>query len=186
MDVVVSEFLTKDGKYDLNFKKQPNDGAHVLKAESIGDLYREFVRYFRIVSIEDPFNQDHWSSWSSLNPHAIFNIKEKRSDPGQQEEDDRAKSKEKPLTGSIISSWCKLIIEKHNQSALISLLNAYRATCNFGAEIIGYKFQSNASFCNILMFMLSNADDIFQRLFQTSSFNCRKEAILEMKNFLGH
>ncbi|KAL2521149.1 Uncharacterized protein Fot_25072 [Forsythia ovata] len=173
MDVVVSEFLTKDGKYDLNFKKQPNDGAHVLKAESIGDLYREFVRDFRIVSIEDPFNQDHWNEIE-------------RSDPGQQEEDDHAKSKEKPLTGSIISSWCKLIIEKHNQSALISLLNAYRATCHFGAEIIGYKFQSNASFCNILMFMLSNADDIFQRLFQTSSFNCRKEAILEMKNFLGH
>ncbi|KAL2547127.1 Phosphopyruvate hydratase [Forsythia ovata] len=36
MDVAVSELLTNDGKYDLNFKKQPNDGAHVLKAESIG------------------------------------------------------------------------------------------------------------------------------------------------------
>ena len=30
MDVAASEFLTKDGKYDLNFKKQPNDGAHGL------------------------------------------------------------------------------------------------------------------------------------------------------------
>ncbi|KAL2479103.1 Enolase 1 [Forsythia ovata] len=66
MDVAASEFLTKDGKYDLNFKKQPNDGAHVLKAESLGDLYREFVRDFPIVSIEDPFDQDDWSSWSSL------------------------------------------------------------------------------------------------------------------------
>ncbi|CAA2985601.1 enolase 1, chloroplastic [Olea europaea subsp. europaea] len=66
MDVAASEFLTKDGKYDLNFKKQPNDGAHVLKAESLGDLYREFIRDFPIVSIEDPFDQDDWSSWSSL------------------------------------------------------------------------------------------------------------------------
>lgn len=66
MDVAASEFLTKEGKYDLNFKKQPNDGAHVLAAAKLGDLYREFVRDFPIVSIEDPFDQDDWSSWSSL------------------------------------------------------------------------------------------------------------------------
>ncbi|KAL0355184.1 UNVERIFIED_CONTAM: Enolase 1, chloroplastic [Sesamum radiatum] len=65
MDVAASEFLTKEGKYDLNFK-QPNDGAHVLTAESLGDLYKEFVRDFPIVSIEDPFDQDDWNSWSSL------------------------------------------------------------------------------------------------------------------------
>ncbi|KAJ9568232.1 hypothetical protein OSB04_004198 [Centaurea solstitialis] len=66
MDVAASEFLTKDGKYDLNFKKQPNDGAHVLSAPKLGDLYREFVRDFPIVSIEDPFDQDDWTSWTSL------------------------------------------------------------------------------------------------------------------------
>ncbi|KAF4351264.1 hypothetical protein F8388_019652 [Cannabis sativa] len=66
MDVAASEFLTKDGKYDLNFKKQPNDGAHVLSAQSLGDLYKEFVKDFPIVSIEDPFDQDDWSSWTSL------------------------------------------------------------------------------------------------------------------------
>ncbi|KAK4843716.1 hypothetical protein QYF36_011736 [Acer negundo] len=66
MDVAASEFFTKDGKYDLNFKKQPNDGAHVLSAQSLGELYKEFVRDFPIVSIEDPFDQDDWSSWASL------------------------------------------------------------------------------------------------------------------------
>ncbi|KAH9722442.1 Enolase 1 [Citrus sinensis] len=66
MDVAASEFFTKDGNYDLNFKKQPNDGAHVLSAQSLGDLYKEFVRDFPIVSIEDPFDQDDWSSWASL------------------------------------------------------------------------------------------------------------------------
>lgn len=66
MDVAASEFFTNDGKYDLNFKKQPNDGAHVLSAQSLGDLYKEFVRDFPIASIEDPFDQDDWSSWASL------------------------------------------------------------------------------------------------------------------------
>ncbi|CAA6672482.1 unnamed protein product [Spirodela intermedia] len=44
MDVAASEFYTKDGRYDLNFKKQPNDGFHVLPADGLYD----------------------WSSWSSL------------------------------------------------------------------------------------------------------------------------
>jgi enolase len=66
MDVAASEFLTKDGSYDLNFKNQPNDGAHVLSARHLGDLYRDFVKDFPIVSIEDPFDQDDWSSWVSL------------------------------------------------------------------------------------------------------------------------
>lgn len=66
MDVAASEFFRKDGCYDLNFKKQPNDGAHVLSAQSLYELYKEFVRDFPIVSIEDPFDQDDWSSWTSL------------------------------------------------------------------------------------------------------------------------
>ncbi|CAN4086199.1 unnamed protein product [Withania somnifera] len=66
MDVAASEFLTKDAKYDLNFKKQPNDGAHVLSAQSLCELYKEFVKDFPIVSIEDPFDQDDWNSWASL------------------------------------------------------------------------------------------------------------------------
>ncbi|KAG9144410.1 hypothetical protein Leryth_017535 [Lithospermum erythrorhizon] len=66
MDVAASEFLMKDGSYDLNFKKQPNDGAHVLSSQKLGDLYKEFIRDFPIVSIEDPFDQDDWGSWASL------------------------------------------------------------------------------------------------------------------------
>lgn len=66
MDVAASEFFTKEGKYDLNFKKQPNDGAHVHSAHALGELYKQFVKDFPIVSIEDPFDQDDWSSWASL------------------------------------------------------------------------------------------------------------------------
>ncbi|XP_024366395.1 enolase 1, chloroplastic [Physcomitrium patens] len=66
MDVAASEFLTADGKYDLDFKEQPNDGSKVLSGQALGDLYREFVRDFPIVSIEDPYDQDDWSSWTAL------------------------------------------------------------------------------------------------------------------------
>ena len=66
MDVAASEFLTKDGQYDLDFKEQPNDGSKILSGQALGELYKEFVRDFPIVSIEDPFDQDDWSSWSSL------------------------------------------------------------------------------------------------------------------------
>ncbi|KAG4949822.1 hypothetical protein JHK84_043250 [Glycine max] len=59
-------YTSKDGKYDLNFKKQPNDGAHVHSAQSLGQLYKDFVKEFPIVSIEDPFDQDDWGSWASL------------------------------------------------------------------------------------------------------------------------
>ncbi|KAJ0984424.1 hypothetical protein J5N97_002780 [Dioscorea zingiberensis] len=66
MDVAASEFFMKDGRYDLDFKKQPNDGSYVRTAQSLGELYKEFIRDFPIVSIEDPFDQDDWSCWASL------------------------------------------------------------------------------------------------------------------------
>ncbi|THU47232.1 hypothetical protein C4D60_Mb09t13340 [Musa balbisiana] len=50
MDAAASEFFMKDGRYDLNFKNQPNDGAHVYTAQSLCELYNEFVRDFPIVN----------------------------------------------------------------------------------------------------------------------------------------
>lgn len=38
MDVAASEFLMKDGKYDLNFKNQPNDGSDVKTGCLISDM----------------------------------------------------------------------------------------------------------------------------------------------------
>ncbi|KAH7672202.1 enolase protein [Dioscorea alata] len=66
MDVAASEFFMKDGRYDLDFKKKPNDGSYVRTAQSLGELYKEFIRDFPIVSIEDPFDQDDWGCWASL------------------------------------------------------------------------------------------------------------------------
>ena len=42
MDVAASEFF-KDGKYDLDFKTENNDGSQVLTGEKLGELYESFV-----------------------------------------------------------------------------------------------------------------------------------------------
>lgn len=66
MDVAASEFLTKDGKYDLDFKDENSSGKNIYTGEALGELYKSFVKEFPIVSIEDPFDQDDWKSWSNL------------------------------------------------------------------------------------------------------------------------
>lgn len=66
MDVAASEFY-KDGKYDLLWKtKQGGQAANFLSGDQLGDVYRSFVAEYPIVSIEDPFDQDDWDSWSKL------------------------------------------------------------------------------------------------------------------------
>lgn len=66
MDVAASEFLTKDGNYDLNFKNQPNDGSQVISGDQLLDVYSGFCSEYPMVSIEDPFDQDDWEGWSKL------------------------------------------------------------------------------------------------------------------------
>jgi enolase len=65
MDVAASEFC-KNGKYDLDFKNPNNDGSQVLSGEELGNLYKEFIRDYPVISIEDPFDQDDWESYSKL------------------------------------------------------------------------------------------------------------------------
>jgi len=66
MDVAASEFLTKTGDYDLNFKEQPNDGSRVVTPSGLLDLYSEFIENYPMVSIEDPFDQDDWDNWAAI------------------------------------------------------------------------------------------------------------------------
>jgi enolase len=63
LDVAASEFKVKgvDG-YDLDFKY---DGD-VVTGEGLGDLYQDLAKKFPIVTIEDPFDEDDWESWSKF------------------------------------------------------------------------------------------------------------------------
>ncbi|XP_017105073.2 enolase [Drosophila bipectinata] len=65
MDVAASEFF-RDGLYDLDFKNPASDKAQWLAPEKLSNLYQEFIKDFPIVSIEDPFDQDHWEAWTAL------------------------------------------------------------------------------------------------------------------------
>lgn len=67
MDVAASEFWKDDKKmYDLDFKTPANDGSQCLSGEALGEMYKDFVANFPMVSIEDPFDQDDWESYAKL------------------------------------------------------------------------------------------------------------------------
>jgi enolase len=63
LDVAASEFKVKDEDgYDLDFKYDGN----VVTGEGLGDLYQGLAKDFPIVTIEDPFDEDDWTSWSKF------------------------------------------------------------------------------------------------------------------------
>ncbi|PWZ17650.1 Enolase 1 [Zea mays] len=67
MDVAASEFFSeKDKTYDLNFKEENNDGSNKISGDNLKDLYKSFVSEYPIVSIEDPFDQDDWTTYAKL------------------------------------------------------------------------------------------------------------------------
>jgi len=65
MDVAASEFYV-DGKYDLDFKTKDKDDSGFITGAQLGDLYHSFIKDYPIVTMEDVFDQDDWSSWSNF------------------------------------------------------------------------------------------------------------------------
>jgi enolase len=59
IDVAASEFY-RDGKYHLVGEQRTLDGEEM--AEFLGD----FIRRYPLISIEDAFDQDDWSSWTAF------------------------------------------------------------------------------------------------------------------------
>lgn len=67
MDVAASEFWVDEKKmYDLDFKNANNDGSKCLTGEKLGDMYKDFIAKFPMVSIEDPYDQDDFSAYGAL------------------------------------------------------------------------------------------------------------------------
>lgn len=63
IDAASSEFF-KDGKYDLDFKNPESDPSKWLTGEELADLYLSLMDKYPIVSLEDPFAEDDWETWS--------------------------------------------------------------------------------------------------------------------------
>lgn len=73
MDVAASEFH-KDGLYDLDFKNPKSDKSQWLSPEKLTELYQSFIKDYPIVSIEDPFDQDHWDAWTKMTANTSIQI----------------------------------------------------------------------------------------------------------------
>lgn len=56
----------RDGKYDLDFKNPNTDKSKWITSDQLGDIYKQFVKDYPVVSIEDPFEQDDWNAWTKL------------------------------------------------------------------------------------------------------------------------
>lgn len=65
MDVAASEFYA-DGEYDLDFKNPSKDGSMKKSGDEMVKLYEQFVNEYGLVSIEDPFDQDDWTTYPKL------------------------------------------------------------------------------------------------------------------------
>lgn len=75
MDVASSEFYKADAKkYDLDFKNPDSDPSKWVTYEQLAEMYRELVKKYPIVSIEDPFGEDDWEAWSYFFKEAQFQI----------------------------------------------------------------------------------------------------------------
>merc|ERR1719478_2013758 len=65
MDVAASEFY-KDGKYNLDFKNENADPSMIISGEELTAVYKSFCDEFPVVTIEDPFDQDDWESYTKM------------------------------------------------------------------------------------------------------------------------
>jgi enolase len=67
IDAASSEFY-RDGKYDLDFKNPESDKSKWLTGDQLADLYSQLIAKYPIVSLEDPFAEDDWATWSKFYP----------------------------------------------------------------------------------------------------------------------
>mmetsp|Transcript_6573 Transcript_6573/g.10408 ORF Transcript_6573/g.10408 Transcript_6573/m.10408 type:complete len:482 (+) Transcript_6573:25-1470(+) len=109
LDVAASEFKVKDSdNYDLDFKYDGN----VISGEALGDLYQELAADFPIVTIEDPFDEDDWESWSKFTG--------KNSQKFQVVGDDLTVTNIEKIDRAITENSCTCLLLKVNQIGSIS------------------------------------------------------------------
>jgi enolase len=67
-------FATRKGKYDLDFKNPKTDESKWIDGQELTNLYLEFIKDFPVVSIEDPFDQDHWDAWTNITANTNIQV----------------------------------------------------------------------------------------------------------------
>jgi len=104
MDVAASEFYVEP-KYDLDFKTKDKDDSGHITGQELADLYHSFIKNYPIVTMEDVFDQDDWSSWTNF--MASTNI--------QVVGDDLTVTNPKRMKTAIEKKACNALLLKVNQ-----------------------------------------------------------------------
>merc|ERR1711988_880489 len=66
-DVAASEFYNKDDQtYNLGFKVEDPPEDLIKSTSDMMAFYRDIAARYPIVSIEDPFDQDHWEAYTEI------------------------------------------------------------------------------------------------------------------------
>jgi enolase len=104
LDVASSEFYV-DGKYDLSFKTGKKD--RIVDQEQFISHYESMISKYPIVSIEDPFDQDDFSAYTSMQA--------KLGDRVQIVGDDLLVTNPKRVQAGIDEKLCNALLLKVNQ-----------------------------------------------------------------------
>lgn len=135
LDVAASEmYSSSTGKYDLDFKMETEGiegkdsknsleiiNHRLLSGDELVNFYLELIRDYPIISIEDPFDQDDWNSWSKLVEKVFLN----HSHPVQIVGDDLTVTNPKRIQMAIEKKACNCLLLKPNQIG--TLTEAIRA-----------------------------------------------------------
>lgn len=58
----------------MDFKNPKSDKNKWISGDKLFELYESFIKEFPIVSIEDPFDQDHWDAWANMTSKVSIQI----------------------------------------------------------------------------------------------------------------
>jgi len=121
IDAAASEFY-KNKKYNLKIENK------TLNQKTLSDFYKSLIKKYPIKSIEDPFDQDDWKSWSQFNS-SIKKI--------QIVGDDLLTTNPDRIKKAIKLKACNTLILKPNQIGTITeSIKAYHLAKKAGWKII--------------------------------------------------
>jgi len=73
MDVAASEFY-ENGNYNLDFKSKEPNPSLVVTPDQLAQIYQDMIKNYPVVSIEDAFDQDDWSSWTKFHSQTSIQL----------------------------------------------------------------------------------------------------------------
>ncbi|MBS3074966.1 phosphopyruvate hydratase [Candidatus Pacearchaeota archaeon] len=118
IDAAASEFF-KDNYYDLDIKNPNNIGKMRKTGEELIEFYKNLIKKYNILSIEDPFSQDDWKSYGEFTKE----IGKKLQIVG----DDLLVTNPSRIKQAISQKACNALLLKINQIGTITeSINAYK------------------------------------------------------------